>query len=96
LSAKDVDQKSARHTIAHELGHTLGIGHIHDDPKSIMSYLADYDTWIAAILSPSDKVACNDAIKSRYGIDYERPQTIQTSKMTDKEAMEIMRQRQSN
>jgi hypothetical protein len=69
-------------TITHELGHVLGIGHIHDDPNSVMSYLGR-----ASRPNASDYASCNLAMKARYGVDYLPPENATASKTTDAEAL---------
>lgn len=56
--------------VAHELGHVLGIRHRHLDRTSIMSYLADP---MPTEPSAGDYIACNMAMKRRFGIAYDPP-----------------------
>jgi hypothetical protein len=81
--------------ITHELGHVIGIGHIHDDPGSVMSYLSDAKTQFSANPNLSDYTSCNQAIKQNYGIDYEKPDPskygVKNSEITDEAAARIIK-----
>lgn len=70
-------------TIVHEMGHILGIGHIHDDPASVMSYMGN-----SSVPNGSDYLSCNLAMKGRYGIAYEPPLDMLPVTMSDKDALE--------
>lgn len=78
--------------IVHELGHVLGLRHNHEDPNSVMSYLVDDAVRFAAQPSASDYLACNLAMKRRFGVDFEAPRQGSHSgsgrKLSDREALE--------
>jgi len=75
--------------IVHEIGHVIGIGHLHDDPHSVMSYRGRSTTPNA-----SDYYSCNLAMQQRYGIEFELPANASTSKTTDAEvASELLAKR---
>jgi hypothetical protein len=69
-------------TVTHEMGHILGIGHLHEDPNSVMSY-----NGRAATPNHNDFSNCNMAMKRRFGIEYEMPEGAQPTKITDAEAL---------
>jgi hypothetical protein len=75
-----------KRVFAHEVGHVLGIGHIHDDPNSIMSYLSDSATQMAAKPNLSDYLSCNQAMLQRYGLPYDKSAGTTISTTTDEEA----------
>lgn len=67
--------------ITHEIGHVIGIGHLHDDPNSIMSYR----NMSSDKPNASDYYSCNTAIQQRYGIEFETSEKVTVSKTTDAE-----------
>lgn len=80
--------------LLHEVGHTLRIGHIHQDPRSVMSYLNhNRHGGAAAELSASDLTSCNEAMKAAYGVDWQPPAHLQSERatMTDQEAVDAIR-----
>lgn len=88
-SVKGSDQ--ARRVVVHEIGHVIGIGHIHDDPSSVMSYLSSRQIQYAAKPNASDYLNCNLLISKKYGIKFELPAGSSESKTTDAQAAEILK-----
>lgn len=76
-----------KRTITHEIGHVIGVGHIHEDPTAVMSYTADYKTRVTSVLSESDYLSCNEAIRIRFGIRYRKPADVKVATMSDGEAV---------
>lgn len=76
-----------KRTITHEIGHVIGVGHIHEDPTAVMSYTADYKTRVTSALSESDFLSCNEAMRIRFGIRYRKPADVKVATMTDGEAI---------
>jgi hypothetical protein len=74
--------------IRHEIGHVLGIGHLHDDKRSVMSYLPDGQWALSAQPSEADYLACNRAIHKRFGTSLVLPDEQPGRKMGDREAIE--------
>ncbi|PWF44304.1 DUF4124 domain-containing protein [Massilia glaciei] len=75
--------------IMHEMGHVLGLRHIHEDRRSVMSYLRD-ESW-QHDLQPTagDYLQCNWAMKKYYGIDMVLPPEPAKRGMSDQEAVRI-------
>ncbi len=75
--------------IMHEIGHVLGLKHIHEDRRSVMSYLRN-DSW-RYDLQPTagDYLQCNWAMKKRFGLAIVLPPEPPKGGMTDKEAVRI-------
>ena len=87
LNPQDIhDVQSLKRVITHEIGHILGIGHIHEDKRSVMSYLASDEIQYSANPNGSDYLSCNLAIKQRYGINFEEPVKWKKAEMTDEQA----------
>ena len=86
LSSIDMHSEAMlRSVIAHELGHVLGISHIHEDRNSVMSYLRHREEGTLQF-SASDYLSCNIAMNSRFGIPFEPPKDAKASTMTDADA----------
>lgn len=83
-----VADESLQHIILHEIGHVLGMGHSHDAGDSVMSYLPDEAQVNSVQPSTADYLACNRALKARYGLDIALPVEEQRNKMDDREALE--------
>lgn len=84
-----------KRVVTHELGHVIGIGHIHDDKGSIMSYLASSATMLSANPNLSDYLSCNMAMKQNYGVDFEEPEW-KKSETTDQQAARIIKGGRTN
>lgn len=80
-----------RRVITHELGHVIGIGHIHEDKSSIMSYLSDAQTQFSANPNPSDYLSCNLAMRQNYGIKFDEPKNWKNSEMSTEQASRVLR-----
>jgi hypothetical protein len=74
--------------VVHEIGHVLGIGHIHEDGRSVMSYVPDKASALSVQPSAADFLACNRAMKQRFGIAITLPDEQPGRKMNDREAIE--------
>lgn len=72
--------------IMHEMGHVLGLKHIHEDRRSVMSYIRDQAWQYDLRPTADDYLQCNWAIKKRYGVKMELPPEPWGS-MNDKEAV---------
>jgi hypothetical protein len=73
--------------IMHEMGHVLGLQHIHEDRRSVMSYLRD-ESWKYELQPDAgDYLQCNRAIKKRFGTRIVLPPDPPKRGMTDKEAV---------
>lgn len=92
-SIKGADE--LRRVFVHEVGHVIGIGHLHDDPDSVMSYLSSRKVQFAAKPNASDYLNCNIAISQKYGINFDRPADITVSVTSDADAAKILMQRRS-
>ncbi|MES2316078.1 MAG: DUF4124 domain-containing protein [Pseudomonadota bacterium] len=79
------------HVLVHEIGHVLGVSHIHEDNTSVMSYLPHKDLIDNVNPSAADYLACNRAMKKRFGIVIDLPEDTQTRKISDAEALEYLR-----
>jgi hypothetical protein len=79
-------EENLGHVIVHEIGHVLGLLHNHEDGQSVMSYLPDDKLNVQP--SAADYLACNRAVKARFGIDIDLPAEIPRQKMNDKEALD--------
>lgn len=73
--------------IMHEMGHVLGLQHIHEDRRSVMSYLRG-ESW-KYDLQPTagDYLQCNLSTKKRFGTAIVLPPDASRRGMTDKEAL---------
>ena len=82
-----LSDQSLEHVLVHEIGHVLGLRHRHEDGLSVMSYLrVDRSNEQP---SAEDYLACNRAIKRRFGIDIDLPPADAPGQtMTDQEALE--------
>ncbi|MEP6825990.1 MAG: DUF4124 domain-containing protein [Ramlibacter sp.] len=66
-----------RSLFVHELGHVLGIGHLHGDTEAIMGYLRHTGGTLSSRPAPIDYLACNLAMKQSFGVPFEAsPQEI--------------------
>jgi hypothetical protein len=74
--------------VVHEIGHVLGIGHIHEDGRSVMSYVPNQASALGVQPSAADFLACNRAMKQRFGIAITLPDEQPGRKMNDREAIE--------
>lgn len=83
-----VSDASLAHILVHEIGHVLGIAHIHEDGNSVMSYLPDGDLTNNLQPSAADYLACNRAMKKRFSLDTALPREQAGPRMTDAEALE--------
>lgn len=63
--------RELRALFVHELGHVLGIGHLHGDPDAIMGYLRPTGGTLSARPAPIDYLACNLAMKQAFGVPFE-------------------------
>ncbi|MEJ7804541.1 MAG: DUF4124 domain-containing protein [Telluria sp.] len=86
MDTRKADDQLA-YTIMHEMGHVLGLKHIHEDRRSVMSYMRDdavkYDLQPMA----GDYLQCNWAIKKRFGVPIVLPAETPKRGMSDKEAV---------
>lgn len=81
------NSKALDRVITHEIGHVIGIGHLHDDPDAVMSYR----NMGRDKPNSSDYYSCNLAMRQRYGIEFEIPENASVSKTSDAEvAREIL------
>ena len=76
------------HIIVHEIGHVLGIAHLHEDGQSVMSYLPNKSAALGVQPSAADFLACNRAMKRQFGIAIELPAEQPGRKMSDREAID--------
>ncbi len=76
-------------TIMHELGHVLGVRHIHEDRRSVMSYLRDQSWRYDLQPTAGDYLQCNWAMKRSFGIDIVLPPEPSKQGMNDQEAVRI-------
>ncbi|RYG13477.1 MAG: DUF4124 domain-containing protein [Burkholderiales bacterium] len=63
--------RELRALFVHELGHVLGIGHLHGDSEAIMGYLRHTGGTLSARPAPIDYLACNLAMKRSFGVAFE-------------------------
>jgi hypothetical protein len=82
-----------RSALVHEVGHVLGIGHLHGDPDAIMGYLRPRGGTLSARPAPLDYLACNLAMKQNFGVEFHaNPQDIarvqEAYRMSDRQAIE--------
>ena len=75
-----------KRVVTHEIGHIIGIGHIHEDRNSVMSYLSDTQTQFAANPNASDYLSCNLAIRQKFGIQFDEPKSYKKPEITDEQA----------
>jgi hypothetical protein len=86
-----------RSVLVHEIGHVLGLPHKHEDVKSVMSYLRDESTRRDARPNEGDFHDCKLSMKKQFGVEHEPAPGApsadpQVRRMTDREAIEKMRQ----
>lgn len=74
--------------VVHEIGHVLGIGHLHEDPRSVMSYMPDRAWALSVQPSAADFVACNRAMQRRFGVHIKLSDEQLGRKMNDREAID--------
>lgn len=85
--------RELRALFVHELGHVLGIGHLHGDSEAIMGYVRKTGGTLSARPAPIDYLACNLAMKQSFGVPFEAsPQDIArvdaAYRMSDRQAVE--------
>ena len=88
MDTRKADDQLA-YTIMHEMGHVLGLQHIHEDRRSVMSYMRDDAVKYDLQPTKGDYLQCNRAIKKRFGVPLVLPTETPTRGMTDKEAVKV-------
>lgn len=69
--------RELRALFVHELGHVLGIGHLHGDATAIMGYQRATGGTLSARPAPIDYLACNIAMRNAFGVPFQpSPQDI--------------------
>ncbi len=79
--------------LVHEMGHVLGLPHIHEDPHSIMSYLQDESRRRKAQPSEGDFLSCNLAMAKHFGTGFQPGAQADAApperpRMSDRDALE--------
>lgn len=72
----------------HEIGHVLGISHLHEDAWSVMSYMPNKASQLSVQPSAADFLACNRAMRQRFGVDIRLPDEQPGRRMNDREAID--------
>ncbi|RZJ18078.1 MAG: DUF4124 domain-containing protein [Haliea sp.] len=85
--------RELRALFVHELGHVLGIGHLHGDSEAIMGYLRHTGGTLSARPAPIDYLACNLAMKQSFGVPFDAsPEDVArveaALRMSDRRAVE--------
>ncbi len=75
------------HIVVHEIGHVLGIGHLHEEGGSVMSYLPDKASQRGVHPSAADYLACNRAMQRRFGVALTLPAEHAGRRMNDRDAI---------
>lgn len=74
--------------VVHEIGHVLGISHLHEDAWSVMSYMPNKASQLSVQPSAADFLACNRAMRQRFGVDIRLPDEQPGRRMNDREAID--------
>lgn len=93
LSPKLTESQIDR-VLTHEMGHVLGLPHVHDDPLSVMTYLPDRDVQNSVTPAVSDLALCTQIIQARFGDPTQHHRAMDAlkarppSRISDTEAVE--------
>ena len=74
--------------VVHEIGHVLGISHLHEDGQSVMSYVPNKAFALSVQPSAADFLACNRSMKRLFGLALTLPDEQPGRRMNDREAID--------